>query len=293
MTHTSNERHIPETSSQVRGCAVPPTAQSAQSPVVEFRSANLSYDGSAVAAAGVTLTVRPGEAVALIGPNGAGKSTVLKALLGLVSVIDGELRVFGGNLDRASNRIGYLPQRADLDANFPVSLRQVVMMGRYRELGIFRWPGKTDQQAVDAALERVRLTDRADRVFGDLSGGQQQRGLLARALVSNPKLLLLDEPFNGLDTTNRTALLETLRELRGEEMAIMVATHDLEIATQACTHALLINHQQVAFGPVAQVLTDASVVTTFGESTDHRETHSDAIAHPHPIPHTSTSEPLP
>ncbi len=293
MTHASNERHIPETSSQVRGCAAQPVTHPKQLPAAEFRSASLSYNGSTVAASGVTFAIQPGEAVALIGPNGAGKSTVLKSLLGLVSVVAGELRVFGEGLDRARNRIGYLPQRADLDANFPVSLRQVVMMGRYRELGIFRWPGKADRQAVAAALERVGLTERADRVFGDLSGGQQQRGLLARALVSNPKLLLLDEPFNGLDTTNRMALLETLRELRGEGMAIMVATHDLEIATQACTHALLINHQQVAFGPVDEVLTDASVVTTFGESAEHRDTHSDSTAHPHPIPHTSKSEPLP
>lgn len=293
MTYTSNERHTPETSSQVRGCAATPSERSTSTPAVEFRSVDLSYDGATAAASGVTFTLQPGEAMALIGPNGAGKSTVLKSLLGLVSVVNGELEVFGGSLNAARSRIGYLPQRADLDANFPVSLRQVVMMGRYRELGLFRWPGKADRQAVDAALERVGLTDRADRVFGDLSGGQQQRGLLARALVSNPRLLLLDEPFNGLDTTNRIALLETLRELRSEGMAILVSTHDLEIATQACTHALLINHQQIAFGPVAEVMTDASVVTTFGESAEYRDTHSDSTAHPHPIPHTGKNEPLP
>lgn len=262
-------------------------------PAVRFEHSNLSYNGADVATANITFSLQPSEAVALIGPNGAGKSTVLKALLGLVQVTSGDVEVFGGSVAAARSHIGYLPQHTEIDPNFPITLRQVVMMGRFRGLGPLRWPGRADRDAVTAALDRVGLTDRANTQFGDLSGGQRQRGLLARALVSQPRLLLLDEPFNGLDTQNRIALLRTLRELRHDGITVVVSTHDLEIATQTCSHALLINREQIAFGEVAEVVTDRYVISTFGEPHEHLNAHSDELAHPHYAPEYSESGPLP
>lgn len=265
---------------------------SASGALVSLDSATLSYDGRTPAATGLTFEVDPGDALALIGPNGAGKSTILKGLLGLVHVIEGRLEVLGTTPRRASMHVGYMPQHDEIDPEFPVTLRQVVMMGRYRQLGPVRWPGAADRAAVDAVLERVGLADRARTRFGDLSGGQQQRGLLARALVSDPDLLLLDEPFNGLDTTNRLALMATLRELRAHGHGIVVCTHDLELATQVCSHALLMNHHMVAFGTVDEVLTPEHVTEAFGEDEHHLDTHHDHLAHPHPV-RTAATETIP
>ena len=251
--------------------------------LVSLESVTLSYDGRTPASSGLTFTVEPGDALALIGPNGAGKSTILKGLLGLVHVLEGRIEVLGTTPRRATAHIGYMPQHDEIDPEFPVTLRQVVMMGRYRQLGPLRWPGARDREAVDAALRRVGLTDQAGLRFGDLSGGQQQRGLLARALVSDPDLLLLDEPFNGLDTQNRLALMATLRRLREHGHGIVVSTHDLELATQVCSHALLMNHHMVAFGPIDEVITPEYVTEAFGEGDHHLDTHHDHLAHPHPL----------
>ncbi|KAB1645343.1 ABC transporter ATP-binding protein [Gulosibacter chungangensis] len=253
-------------------------------PLAEYRDVTLSYDGHTPASADLNLQIREGEALALVGPNASGKSTLLKSMVGLVDPIGGWMQVLGTSGRRAAREIGYMPQTDEIDPEFPISLRQVVTMGRFRKLGPLRWPGKTDRQTVDAALERVNLTEHAHKRFGDLSGGQQQRGLLARALVTNPKLLLLDEPFNGLDTTSRQQLMQTLRELREEGVGIAVSTHDLELAHQVCSHVLLINRRQIAFGPIHETLIPEHVTATFGESAGHFDTHDDLIAHPHPVP---------
>ncbi|GAA2032357.1 metal ABC transporter ATP-binding protein [Agromyces tropicus] len=230
-------------------------------PVLVLKGAAFRHPGGA----GVTelrLSVRPGEAVAVIGPNGAGKSTLLRGILGLVPLVDGELRVAGAS-HAPDGMVGFLPQSAELDPDFPISLEQVVMQGRYRRLGLLRWPGRHDRQVVRAALETVGLADRARRRFGELSGGQRQRGLLARALASEPALLLLDEPFNGLDQANRDALLDTIRTLKSRGVAILVSTHDLELAREVCDTVLLINESQVGCGPVDDVLTLENVQECF------------------------------
>lgn len=252
-------------------------------PLAHYRDVTLSYDGQTPAATGLSLDLREGEALALIGPNASGKSTLLKSMVGLVRPLGGELSVLAGSPRNAARQIGYMPQADEIDPEFPISLRQVVMMGRYRQLGPLRVPRRVDREAVDAALERVGLGEHADARFGDLSGGQQQRGLFARALVTNPRLLLLDEPFNGLDTTSRQMLMRSLRELREEGVAIAVSTHDLELAHQVCTHVLLINRKQIAYGPIHETLTPEYVSETFGETGEHFDTHSDLVAHPHPV----------
>jgi ABC-type Mn2+/Zn2+ transport system ATPase subunit len=230
-------------------------------PVLALRGAAFRYPGGA-GVAGLRFEVRAGEAVAVIGPNGAGKSTLLRGVLGLVPLVEGELR-FGGRTDAADGMIGFLPQSAEVDRDFPISLAQVVMQGRYRRLGLFRWPGRHDREVVRRALETVGLADLSDRRFGELSGGQRQRGLLARALASEPRLLLLDEPFNGLDQPNRDALIETLQTLKSRGVAVIVSTHDLELARSVCDTALLINREQVGCGRVDEVLTLENVQQCF------------------------------
>jgi zinc/manganese transport system ATP-binding protein len=233
----------------------------APEPVLAMRGAAFRYPGGA-GVFGLRFRVRPGEAVAVIGPNGAGKSTLLRGILGLVPLVEGEMRL-AGRTDAADGMIGFLPQSADVDPDFPISLAQVVMQGRYRRLGLFRWPGRHDREVVRHALETVGLADLAHRRFGELSGGQRQRGLLARALASEPRLLLLDEPFNGLDQPNRDALIETLHTLKAQGVAVVVSTHDLELARTVCDTALLINGEQVGCGRVDEVLTLENVQQCF------------------------------
>ena len=242
------------------------------SSVLRLEHAAFTHPGGG-GVADLELEIASGEAVALIGPNGAGKSTLLKGVLGLVPLTAGRMVIGSSRSDAASEAqgdaharngmIGFLPQSADLDPDFPISLEQVVMQGRYRRLGFVRWPGRADREAVSRALATVGLGDLARRRFGELSGGQRQRGLLARALASEPRLLLLDEPFNGLDQQNRDALVDTLRTLKAQGVAVLVSTHDLELAKLVCDRVVLVNGTQLAFGPVADVLTLGNVQECF------------------------------
>jgi manganese/iron transport system ATP-binding protein len=232
-------------------------------PLLNLSDVAFAYDAD-VALEHVTMSIHPGEAVALIGPNGSGKSTMLKGVLGEIPLVAGEMTVFRPKKGRGqSGRIGYLPQDDDIDSDFPITLRQVVMMGRYRRLGWFRFPGGDDRKAVAEALEVTGLTSRTNTRFGALSGGQQQRGLLARALATKPSLLLLDEPFNALDQPNRDALITTLKDLKAQGVGILLTTHDLELAREVCDSVLLVNGVQVAFGPREAVLTLANLQQAF------------------------------
>jgi ABC-type Mn2+/Zn2+ transport system ATPase subunit len=235
----------------------------ATAPVLSVCAASFAYD-QAPALEGISFEIRAGEAVALIGPNGSGKSTLLKGILGLISRTHGTVTVLGSS-PAPIGAIGYVPQSGELDPEFPITLAQVVTMGRYRALGWLRLPGKRDRAAVAAALDAVGLAHRAQTRFGELSGGQQQRGLLARAIASGPRLLLLDEPFNGLDQKNRDALIATVERLKADGVAVLVSTHDLDLARAVCESVLLLNGTQVAFGPRDDVLTLANVQQAFKE----------------------------
>lgn len=235
--------------------------------------------GEVPALTGVNVSIAPGEAVALIGPNGSGKSTLLKGVLGLIPLTAGKMHLHAsaeacaaaypsqehpeGHVHEGAEGVGYLPQNEHIDPEFPISLRQVVMMGRYRRLGWWRLPGSADRSAVTNALDAVDLLPFAKKRFGSLSGGQQQRGLLARALTANPGLLLLDEPFNGLDQPNRDSLLETIRGLKARGVALIITTHDLELARAVCDSVLLVNGRQIAYGPRDEVLTLANLQEVF------------------------------
>ncbi|HYY77645.1 MAG TPA: metal ABC transporter ATP-binding protein [Actinomycetes bacterium] len=208
--------------------------------------------------------VRAGETVALIGPNGAGKTTLIRAVLGLVPVVRGSIAVLGRPPAAARRQVAYVPQADTLDGEFPVSVEQVVLMGRYPRIGWLRRPGRRDRAAARGALEEVGLAGLAAARFGTLSGGQRQRALLARAIAQEARLLLLDEPFNGIDATSEELLLAALGRLKQAGAAVVMSTHDLALAHLACDEVCLLNHHQFGFGPVDRTLTPELLRATYG-----------------------------
>jgi manganese/iron transport system ATP-binding protein len=212
----------------------------------------------------IAFSVAAGESVALLGPNGAGKSTLFKAVLGLIPIQAGFVEVLGHAAADERRHIAYVPQHDQLDRRFPVTVEQVVLMGRYREIGWLRRPRPADRLAVTHALEAVDLASLAKRPFGDLSGGQRQRVLIARAIAQQARLLLLDEPFNGVDAVTQDLLIGVLNDLRGQGIAVVMATHDLSMAHLACGHACLLNRHVVHFGPIEGALSSEALAQTYG-----------------------------
>lgn len=204
-----------------------------------------------------------GAMVAIIGPNGAGKSSLLKAALGLIPRLTGEVHVFGEPVERARARVAYVPQRSSVDWEFPARARDVVMMGLQAELGIFRWPGREHRARARAALAAVGMEAYEHRQIGKLSGGQRQRVFLARALVQNADVLLLDEPFAGVDAATERTIISVLRKLRDSGRTIICVHHDLATVEAYFDYALLMNISKVAEGPVADVFTDANLRATY------------------------------
>jgi manganese transport system ATP-binding protein len=219
-----------------------------------------------VALEDVDLEVAVGEACGLVGMNGSGKSTLFRTVVGLQRAAAGEVTVLGRGVEqaRATGLVGYVPQQDDVDRDFPVSVRDVVLMGRYHRMGVTRRPRPVDEQAVDVALDRVGLGDLVGRRIGRLSGGQRQRVLLARALAQDARVLLLDEPFTGLDVTSQAAVEEVLREFVAAGGAVLVSTHDLTSLPQLCSRSVLLHRRVLAAGPTAEVLTPDNLARTFG-----------------------------
>lgn len=216
-------------------------------PVVSVRGLGVDLGGRAVVRE-VDLEFGRGELVALLGPNGAGKTTLLRALLGLVPTRCGEVSMAGLPPRRCWRRVGYVPQRHDFAWDFPMSVEQVVMSGLTRQVGWLRWPGARHHKAVRQALRRVRMVEFAGRPVGQLSGGQRQRVLIARALAGGPSVLLLDEPFTGVDVPTQQLLLALLREATQEGTTVVMTTHDLSQALQVADRVCLVNRTVVADG---------------------------------------------
>jgi ABC-type Mn2+/Zn2+ transport system ATPase subunit len=230
---------------------------------LEVRELTAGYDGRPVLE-GVAFEVPPGQLVGVIGPNGAGKSTLFKAILGLVPWHRGTILLHDSPAIAQRALMGYLPQLEEINRAFPVSVEDVVMMGRYRRIGWCRRPGPEDVQAVRHALERVELLDQARTQIGKLSGGQQQRAFLARVLAQNPHLFLLDEPVSGVDTATQHAIFAVLEELRGNGMTVLVATHDLNCVIERFDQVLCLNRRVIAYGPPKEVFREDVLDRTYG-----------------------------
>ena len=212
----------------------------------------------------VQFDVPPGSLVGVIGPNGAGKSTLLKAVMDLVPKASGRVLVFGETYRKARHRVGYVPQRESVDWDFPVDALDVVTMGLYGSIGWCLPVRKTHREKALQALERVGIADLAKRQISQLSGGQQQRTFLARALVQDADLYLMDEPFAAVDAATETAIVEILRQMRSEGKTALVIHHDLQSAPDYFDYVVLLNMRVVAHGPTAQVFTRENLQKTYG-----------------------------
>lgn len=212
----------------------------------------------------VDVEVPVGVLMAVVGPNGAGKTTLLKAILGLVRPAAGSVRIFGQPIKAVRHLVGYVPQHREVDWDFPTNVLDVVMMGRYGHLGWFRRPGPQERAMALAALEQVGMRELADRQISQLSGGQQQRVFLARALVQDAQIYLMDEPFAGVDALTERAILNIMRSLRARGKTVVVVHHDLQTVREYFDWVLLLNVRRVACGPVAEVFTEENLRQTYG-----------------------------
>ncbi|MEJ8801958.1 metal ABC transporter ATP-binding protein [Pontibacter sp. H249] len=234
-----------------------------ENPVAEVHDLTVSYDRKPVLW-GVDLTLPAGALVGVIGPNGAGKSTLIKAMMDLLPSGSGYVRLFDKPIDQVRKRISYVPQRESVDWDFPASVFDVVLMGRYGNLGLFKRPRQADKDAAMEALTKVGMQSFANRQISQLSGGQQQRVFLARALAQNADLYFMDEPFAGVDIATETAIIELLRTMRDQGKTVIVVHHDLQSAADYFDWVVLLNMRLVASGPTEKVLTQELLEQTYG-----------------------------
>ena len=227
------------------------------------RGLTVSY-GERPAVLSVDAAFPPEAMSAIVGPNGAGKSTFLKAALGVIPRVSGEVTVFGAPIEAARARVAYVPQRASVDWDFPTTVEDVVTMGLYRRLGLLGRVRRRDREAARDCLDRVGMADLADRQIGRLSGGQQQRVFLARALAQDADLYLLDEPFAGVDAATERAIIAVLKTLKDERKSVVAVHHDLSTVADYFDHVFLINVRRVAEGPVATAFTAEALQETYG-----------------------------
>ena len=232
-------------------------------PYLVIEDATVSYNGRPALDA-VTMNVPHGAQVAIVGPNGAGKSTLFKALVGLLPLGGGHVLLHGRAPGSQADPIAYVPQREEIDWSFPVTVSDVVMMGRYGRLGWLRRPQAADRDVVARCLDELGIAALAGRAIGELSGGQQQRVFLARALAQEPHVLLLDEPFTGVDVNAKETILGLLERLREQHITVLVSTHDMQTAAQRFELVALLNGRLIAYGPPPEVFTPAHLSEAFG-----------------------------
>jgi len=213
----------------------------------------------------ISFEVPKGKLVGIIGPNGAGKSTLIKAVLGLVTPISGKVTVLGVPLPNVRRKVAYIPQRTSVDWDFPITVLDLVLMGRYGRLGLFRRPKKADRQAAEHYLDLVGMTDLAHRQISQLSGGQQQRVFLARALLQDADVYFMDEPFNGIDLGTEKMLITLLKEFKSEGKTVFVVHHDLNSVENIFDWLVLLNMRLVASGPLEEVFHQKNLNKTYGK----------------------------
>jgi manganese/iron transport system ATP-binding protein len=232
------------------------------SSILQVSNLNLRYENG-TALEDITFDVHRGERVAIIGPNGAGKSTLLKIIAGVLSATGGNTSVYGHE-PGGHICIAYLPQRSQVDWNFPVTVADAVLMGRIGQLGLFRNPGPRDQEIVQEALDIVGMTALANRQISQLSGGQQQRMFIARALTQQAELVLMDEPLTGLDLNSQEELFDILDELKNHDVTVLVALHDLKMAARYFDRVMLLKSRILGFGDPKTVFSAENLVQAYG-----------------------------
>jgi len=233
---------------------------------IAVQDVSVTYPNGFTAVRDASFELGPGTICALVGVNGSGKSTIFKAIMGFVTPSAGRVRLCGLPVEKAvsQNIIAYVPQSEDVEWNFPVLVEDVVMMGRYGHMNLFRIPSKEDRRKVDEALERVNMSKYRTRQIGELSGGQKKRVFLARALAQEGRIILLDEPFTGIDVTTEAAIIDLLRELRDAGHLILVSTHNLGSVPDFCDQVVLLDRTVLAAGPTAETFTQENLERTFG-----------------------------
>ncbi len=249
----------------------PAPAAGPQSTGIAVRQLTVTYRNGHTALRDATFEIPTGTIAALVGVNGSGKSTLFKAIMGFVRAARGEIAILGGTVKAAltSNKVAYVPQSEEVDWTFPVLVEDVVMMGRYGHMGFLRRPRPADHAAVDGALERVGMAAFRHRQIGELSGGQKKRVFLARALAQEARVILLDEPFTGVDVKTEDAIIALLRALKAEGRVMLVSTHNLGSVPEFCDRTILIKGTVLAYGPTAEVFTEANLARTFGGTLRH------------------------
>jgi len=232
------------------------------SPPIEMRSVTVFFNGQP-ALDQISLEIPYGARIAVVGPNGAGKTTLFRLIAGTLEPSSGEVNVYGlGPSGHVC--IAYVPQRSQVDWKFPATVREVVMMGRIRKIGLFHWPRREDWRFVNEALARVHMEAFGDRQIGELSGGQQQRVFLAQAIAQEAEVVLLDEPLTGLDLTSQETIFQLLDQLKDEGVTVLMATHDLNLAAERFDQVILLKRRIIAFGPPEQALTQSALVEAYG-----------------------------
>jgi manganese/zinc/iron transport system ATP- binding protein len=214
----------------------------------------------------VTLEIPSGNVVGIIGPNGAGKTTFIKTALGLIQPLSGKVEFFGQPLGKMRQKIGYIPQRESVDWDFPITVRDLVLMGRYGQLGMLRWPREADRAAVEHYLERVGMLQYADRQINELSGGQKQRVFIARALVQEADIYFMDEPFVGIDLATKKVIVDLLHELKKEGKTVFVVHHELDQVDTYFDWVIVFNIRLIACGPVQEAFTTETLNAAYGKS---------------------------
>jgi manganese/iron transport system ATP-binding protein len=233
---------------------------------ISVRDVTVTYPNGTTALRDASFELGAGSICGLVGVNGSGKSTLFKAIMGFVTPVAGEIRIAGLPARDAQKRnlVAYVPQSEDVDWNFPVLVDDVVMMGRYGRMGFLRLPSPTDRRKVDEALERVGMTEYRKRQIGELSGGQRKRVFLARALAQEGMIILLDEPFTGVDVKTEGAIVDLLRELKGQGHLMLVSTHNLGSVPDFCDQVVLVLRTVLAAGPTVTTFTQANLEKAFG-----------------------------
>ena len=232
---------------------------------VQVEEVTVGYNGK-VALHGANLELQTSSISGLVGMNGSGKSTLFKSIMGFVKPITGRVLIKGMPIKKAQkqNLVAYIPQTEDVDWNFPIGVKDVVMMGRYGYMNFLRIPSANDRRVVEESLKRTHMEEFGDRQIGELSGGQKKRAFLARALAQQAQIILLDEPFAGVDIKTEKAIIQLLVELRNMGHTILISTHDLSSISTFCDDVVLINRTILAYGPTGEIFTEENIARTFG-----------------------------